>query len=224
MVLVLLVYQFILIINDNYLTIYFVLTNKIYRFIIYIMNEKYTKRFLNILTSIIVAGLVIFIFPKAEIPSYITITFGVILSFLFLNVVLSNTINKSSVSLKDKFLKLITKSSGVVFIIIMLISLIFIFMNYKKNIYETAPPKEFIIFKWISYMLLITQMVLLIYYFYNLLKEGSGNLNNQGANVIQQLTNMINKNLVLILNFVTLLNFSVTGIMYIIISRFTTDG
>jgi hypothetical protein len=188
------------------------------------MNEKYTKRFLNILTSIIVAGLVIFIFPKAEIPSYITITFGVILSFLFLNVVLSNTINKSSVSLKDKFLKLITKSSGVVFIIIMLISLIFIFMNYKKNIYETAPPKEFIIFKWISYMLLITQMVLLIYYFYNLLKEGSGNLNNQGANVIQQLTNMINKNLVLILNFVTLLNFSVTGIMYIIISRFTTDG
>ena len=97
-------------------------------------------------------------------------------------------------------------------------------MNYKKNIYETAPPKEFIIFKWISYMLLITQMVLLIYYFYNLLKQGSGNLNNQGANVIQQLTNMINKNLVLILNFVTLLNFSVTGIMYIIISRFTTDG
>lgn len=185
------------------------------------MNEIYTKRFLNILTSIIVAGLVIFIFPKAELPSYITITFGVILSFLFLTVVLSNSLNTSGISLKDKFLKLITKSSGVIFIIIMLLSLIFIFMNYKKKIYETAPPKEFIIFKWISYMLLIAQMVLLIYYFYSLLNQGSS---SQGTNVMQQLSNMISKNLVLILNFVTLLNFSVTGIMYIIISRFTTDG
>lgn len=188
------------------------------------MNEKYTKRFLNILTSIIVAGLVIFIFPKAELPSYITITFGVILSFLFLTVVLSNSLDTSSISLKDKFLKLISKSSGVVFIIIMLLSLIYIFMNYKKHIYETKPPDEFIIFKWISYLLLIAQMLLLIYYFYSLLKQGSGNLNTTGSNVIQQISNMITKNLVLILNFVTLLNFSVTGIMYIIISRFTTDG
>ena len=97
-------------------------------------------------------------------------------------------------------------------------------MNYKKHIYETKPPDEFIIFKWISYLLLIGQMILLIYYFYSLLKQGSGNLNMTGTNVMQQLINMITKNLVLILNFVTLLNFSVTGIMYIIISRFTTDG
>ena len=188
------------------------------------MNEIYTKRFLNILTSIIVAGLVIFIFPKAELPSYITITFGVILSFLFLTVVLSNSLNTSGISLKEKFLKLITKSSGVVFIIIMLLSLIYIFMNYKKHIYETKPPDEFIIFKWISYLLLIGQMILLIYYFYSLLNQVSTNLSSQETNVMQQLSNMISKNLVLILNFVTLLNFSVTGIMYIIISRFTTDG
>ena len=75
-------------------------------------------------------------------------------------------------------------------------------MNYKKHIYESAPPKEFTIFKWISYLLLIAQMLLLIYYFYSLLKQGSGNLNMTGTNVMQQLINMITKKLLLYMHII----------------------
>ena len=43
------------------------------------MNEKYTKKFLQILSAIIISGIIIFLFPKAEIPSYTTITIGLVL-------------------------------------------------------------------------------------------------------------------------------------------------
>ena len=44
------------------------------------MDPQYSIKFLQILSSIVLAGLVVFLFPNAELPSYITITIGVFLS------------------------------------------------------------------------------------------------------------------------------------------------
>lgn len=185
------------------------------------MNEKYSIKFLQILTAIIVSGLIIFLFPKAEVPSYTTITIGVLLAYIFIFTQISKYFQESGGSLLSKMYNILSESFVIVFIIIMLLILLYIFVFFNKKIYEVEPPQEFTLFKWVSYSLLVIQMILLFYYFKNLIKK---TLSGSGLDPTNFITKMLANNLNLILGFFTLLNFSVTLIMYIIISKFTTDG
>lgn len=185
------------------------------------MNEKYSIKFLQILTAIIVSGLIIFLFPKAQVPSYTTITIGVVLAYIFIFTQISKYFQEKDGSSFSKMYNILSESFIIIFIIIMLLILLYIFVFFNKKIYDVSPPEEFTLFKWVSYSLLIIQMILLFYYFKNLIKK---TLHGTGIDASNMFTKMLGNNLNLILGFFTLLNFGITLIMYIIISKFTTDG
>ena len=185
------------------------------------MNETYTRKFLQILSAVIISGLIIFLFPRAEIPSYTTITIGLVLSYVFIFTQISKYIQESQTSVLRKFYNILSESFVIIFIISMMLFLIYIFMKFSKKIYDVKPPAEFTLFTRVSYILIIIQMILLFYYFQNLIKK---TLTGTTINPTNKVIKMFSDNLNLILGFTTILNFSVTLILYVIISKFTTDG
>ena len=187
------------------------------------MDPQYSIKFLQILSSIVLAGLVVFLFPNAEIPSYITITIGVFLSFLFLAVQSSKMLElQTKTGTLSKIKSFFGKSYIAVFIVLMLLSLISIFSFYHKKIYEITPPQEFTKFKWVSYILLIFQLALLFVYLKNMFIERISI--QEGKSKFEKLKKAILENTSLLLTLLTLMNSGITIILYVIIAKFTTDG
>jgi hypothetical protein len=187
------------------------------------MELEYSVKFLQILSSIVLAGLVIFLFPNAELPSYITITFGVTLSFLFLAVQSSKILeSQTTTGIFSKIKSFFGKSYISIFIILMLLSLISIFSFYHKKIYDITPPQEFTKFKWVSYILLVFQMGLLFVYLKNMFLERI--IVQEGKSTLGKVKKVILENTSLLLTLLTLMNSGIAIILYVIIAKFTTDG
>ena len=102
------------------------------------MNAEYTIKFLHILASVVIAGLLIFLLPQAEIPSYITIFLSLLLSFLFITIQTTNPQSTTSnPGIFASIMSLLSQSYSIFFILLMLGFLIFIFSSYKHKIYAT---------------------------------------------------------------------------------------
>jgi len=187
------------------------------------MNAEYTIRFLHILASVVIAGLLIFLLPQAEIPSYITIFLSLLLSFLFVTIQTSNPESRSSDSgILTSIMSILSQSYNIFFILLMLGFLILIFTSYKNKIYNTDPPQEFITLKWISYVLLVFQIGLLFMLLINEVKDKLAT--NSGKTMQRRFYDALIKNGKVYINLLTLINYFITIALYIIIAKFTTDG
>jgi hypothetical protein len=187
------------------------------------MNAGYTIRFLHILASVVIAGLLIFLLPQAEIPSYLTIFLSLLLSFLFITIQTSTpqTIGTEPGVLKS-IMNLLSQSYSIFFILLMLGFLIFIFSSYKHKIYATEPPQEFVTLKWISYVLLVFQIGLLFMFLMNEVKDKLAS--STGNTMQKRFYDALMKNGKVYINLLTLLNSFITLALYIVIAKFTTDG
>lgn len=187
------------------------------------MNAEYTIKFLHILASVVIAGLLIFLLPQAEIPSYITIFLSLLLSFLFITIQTSNHQTTSSDDgILITIMNLLSQSYSIFFILLMLGFLIFIFAGYKHKIYATDPPQEFVTLKWISYVLLVFQIGLLFMLLINEVKDKLAS--NSGNSMQKRFYDTLMKNGKVYINLLTLLNSFITLALYIVIAKFTTDG
>lgn len=180
----------------------------------------YSSNLLNILMAVAVTGLVAFLFPKGELPAYITLIFSVALAFIFVMAQVSRrTSTDQTISTFSKIWSIFSHSYPTIVLIILLFFLALIFASYKHNIYDIEPPAEFTAFKWTSYILLTFQIVILFKYLKDeLLNTGT---TNTGTN---KLLNMLMSNLKNVLNVFSLINALIIGFIYVIISKFTTDG
>jgi hypothetical protein len=180
----------------------------------------YSSNLLNILTAVAVTGLVAFLFPKGELPAYITLIFSVALAFIFVMAQVSRrTSTDQTMSSFSKILSIFSHSYPTIILIILLFFLALIFASYKHNIYDIEPPAEFTAFKWTSYILLTFQIVILFKYLKDeLLNTGTTNTSTN------KLLNMLMSNLKNVLNVFSLINALIIGFIYVIISKFTTDG
>ena len=180
----------------------------------------YSSNLLNILTAVAVTGLVAFLFPKGELPAYITLIFSVALAFIFVMAQVSRrTSTDQTMSTFSKIWGIFSHSYPTIILIILLFFLALIFATYKHNIYDIEPPAEFTAFKWTSYILLTFQILILFKYLKDeLLNTGTTNTSTN------KLLNMLMSNLKNVLNVFSLINALIIGFIYVIISKFTTDG
>ena len=180
----------------------------------------YSSNLLNILTAVAVTGLVAFLFPKGERPAYITLIFSVALAFIFVMAQVSRrTSTDQTMSTFSKIWSIFSHSYPTIILIMLLFFLALIFASYKHNIYDIEPPAEFTAFKWTSYILLTFQIVILFKY----LKDELLNTGTTSTSTNKWL-NMLMSNLKNVLNVFSLINALVIGFIYVIISKFTTDG
>ena len=180
----------------------------------------YSSNLLNILTAVAVTGLVAFLFPKGELPAYITLIFSVALAFIFVMAQVSRrTSTDQTMSTFSKIWSIFSHSYPTIILIMLLFFLALIFASYKHNIYDIEPPAEFTAFKWTSYILLTFQIVILFKY----LKDELLNTGTTSTSTNKWL-NMLMSNLKNVLNVFSLINALVIGFIYVIISKFTTDG
>jgi hypothetical protein len=178
----------------------------------------YSSNLLNILTAVAVTGLVAFLFPKGELPAYITLIFSVALAFIFVMAQVSRrTSTDQTASIFSKIWGIFSHSYPTIVLIMLLFFLALIFATYKHNIYEIEPPTEFTAFKWTSYVLLIFQIVILFKYLKDELLETTTTSGNK-------FLSMIMGNLKNVLNVFSIINALIIGFLYVIISKFTTDG
>ena len=182
----------------------------------------YSSNLLNILTAVAVTGLIAFLFPKGELPAYITLIFSVALAFIFVMAQVSRrTSTDQTMSTFSKIWGIFSHSYPTIILIMLLFFLALIFATYKHNIYDIEPPAEFTAFKWTSYILLTFQIVILFKYLKDeLLNTGTTNTNTS----TNKLLNMLMSNLKNVLNVFSLINALIIGFIYVIISKFTTDG
>ena len=179
----------------------------------------YSSNLLNILTAVAVTGLVAFLFPKGELPAYITLIFSVALAFIFVMAQVSRrTSTDQTMTTFSKIWGIFSHSYPTIILIILLFFLALIFATYKHNIYDIEPPTEFTAFKWTSYILLTFQIVILFKY----LKDEL--LGTQSSTSGNKMLNMLMSNLKNVLNVFSLINALIIGFIYVIISKFTTDG
>ena len=179
----------------------------------------YSSNLLNILTAVAVTGLVAFLFPKGELPAYITLIFSVALAFIFVMAQVSRrTSTDQTMSTFSKIWGIFSHSYPTIILIMLLFFLALIFATYKHNIYDIEPPAEFTAFKWTSYILLTFQIVILFKY----LKDEL--LGTQSSTSGNKMLNMLMSNLKNVLNVFSLINALIIGFIYVIISKFTTDG
>lgn len=186
------------------------------------MNNEYTIRFLHILASFIIAGTIIFLFPQAEIPSYITIFISLFLAFLFITVQVSNPKQNVELSFLQQVIKYFKQSSSILFVLLIVSFLIAIFVGYHKKIYEITPPQEFTTLKWVSFVLLIFQVGLLFMYLINEAKDTLAI--KQNNSMADKIYSTLMKNGKLYVNLLTIINAFVTLALYVVIAKFTTDG
>ena len=180
----------------------------------------YSSNLLNILTAVAVTGLVAFLFPKGELPAYITLIFSVALAFIFVMAQVSRrTSTDQTMSTFSKIWSIFSHSYPTIILIMLLFFLALIFASYKHNIYDIEPPAEFTAFKWTSYILLTFQIVILFKY----LKDELLNTGTTSTSTNKWL-NMLMSNLKNVLNVFSLINALIIGFIYVIISKFTTDG
>ena len=180
----------------------------------------YSSNLLNILTAVAVTGLVAFLFPKGELPAYITLIFSVALAFIFVMAQVSRrTSTDQTKSTFSKIWSIFSHSYPTIILIMLLFFLALIFASYKHNIYDIEPPAEFTAFKWTSYILLTFQIVILFKY----LKDELLNTGTTSTSTNKWL-NMLMSNLKNVLNVFSLINALIIGFIYVIISKFTTDG
>lgn len=185
----------------------------------------YSNNLLTILTSIAITGLVVFLFPKGELPAYITLIFSVALAFIFVMAQVSRrTTENKTMSLIGKIWSIFSHSYPTIILILLLFFLALIFSTYKHNIYDIEPPKEFTTFKWTSYILIIFQILILFKYLKDELLGTTVNKGDVNTNIYSKALNMIISNLKNVMNVFSLLNALIVGFLYIIISKFTTDG
>ena len=178
----------------------------------------YSSNLLNILTAVAVTGLVAFLFPKGELPAYITLIFSVALAFIFVMAQVSRrTSTDQTTSVLSKIWGIFSHSYPTIVLLVLLFFLALIFATYKHNIYDIEPPTEFTAFKWTSYVLLTLQIVVLFKY---LKDELLGTQTTSGNKML----NMLMSNLKNVLNVFSLINALIIGFIYVIISKFTTDG
>lgn len=180
----------------------------------------YSSNLLNILTAVAVTGLVAFLFPKGELPAYITLIFSVALAFIFVMAQVSRrTSTDQTMPTFSKIWSIFSHSYPTIILIMLLFFLALIFASYKHNIYDIEPPAEFTAFKWTSYILLTFQIVILFKYLKDeLLNTGTT------SNSTNKWLNMLMSNLKNVLNVFSLINALIIGFIYVIISKFTTDG
>ena len=191
---------------------------------------SYQQKFLQIFAAIVLSGMFLFIFPGGEIASYFTMLIGSGFAFLFLVSVIAgrvgsvqgvNSDGKSIFSYGENIWNVISRVSGLFFVVVLLLILLNIFLKNKRKIYNTQVPKEFTTFKNLSFMILIVQLALIYIFIKNQFKAFNFNTSNEMINSIIR-TMMSNINLFLL--FFTLFNYGIALIMYIIIVKFTTDG
>lgn len=179
----------------------------------------YSSNLLNILTAVAVTGLVAFLFPKGELPAYITLIFSVALAFIFVMAQVSRrTSTDQTTSIFSKIWGIFSHSYPTIVLLVLLFFLAVIFATYRHNIYDIEPPAEFTAFKWTSYVLLTLQIVVLFKY----LKDEL--LGTQQSITGNKMLNMVMSNLKNVLNVFSLINALIIGFIYVIISKFTTDG
>ena len=116
-----------------------------------------------------------------------------------------------------KIWDIFSHSYPTIVLLMLLFFLALIFATYKHNIYDIEPPSEFTAFKWTSYVLLTIQIGILFKY---LKDELHGTQTTSGNKML----NMLMSNLKNVLNVFSLINALVIGFIYVIISKFTTDG
>jgi len=186
------------------------------------MNNEYTIRFLHILASVVIAGLIIFLFPQAEIPSYITIFISLFLAFLFITVQVSNPELNKQLTFFQQIKKYLSQSSSIFFVLLIVSFLIAIFVGFYKKIYELQPPQEFTTLKWVSFIVLTFQLGLLFMYLINEVKDTISM--KEGNSLRDKIYSVLMKNGKLYVNLLTLVNSFITLALYVIIAKFTTDG
>jgi hypothetical protein len=180
----------------------------------------YSSNLLNILTAVAVTGLVAFLFPKGELPAYITLIFSVALAFIFVMAQVSRrTSTDQTATTFSKIWGIFSHSYPTIVLITLLFFLALIFATYKHNIYEIEPPAEFTVFKWTSYVLLVFQIIILFKYLKDELLE-----TQTTSKTSNKFLSMIMGNLKNVLNVFSLINALIIGFLYVIISKFTTDG
>lgn len=183
----------------------------------------YSSNLLNILTAIAITGLVIFLFPKGELPAYITLIFSIALAFIFVMAQVSKrTSTNDNLSIFSKIWAIFSHSYPTIILMMLLFFLALIFATYKHNIYDIEPPTEFTAFKWTSYVLIVFQIIILFKYLKDELMGASDAMT--GTSMYHKALNMVMSNLKNIMNVFSLINALIIGFIYIIISRFTTDG
>lgn len=177
----------------------------------------YSSKLLNILTAVAATGLVAFLFPKGELPAYITLIFSIALSFVFVMAQVSRR-TQIQQSILSKLSSIFVHSYPTIVLMIILFFLALIFATYKHNIYDIDPPAEFTVFKWTSYILLVFQVGILFKYLRDELHDTPLGISGK------TMMSMLRSNLKNILNVFSLINALIVGFIYIIISKFTTDG
>jgi hypothetical protein len=128
------------------------------------------------------------------------------------------TSSDQTISIFSKIWGIFSHSYPTIVLIILLFFLALIFATYRHKIYDIEPPTEFTAFKWTSYVLLTLQIVVLFKY----LKDEL--LGTQSSTSGNKMLNMLMSNLKNVLNVFSLINALIIGFIYVIISKFTTDG
>uniref|UniRef100_A0A6C0KDS7 DUF4149 domain-containing protein n=1 Tax=viral metagenome TaxID=1070528 RepID=A0A6C0KDS7_9ZZZZ len=187
------------------------------------MNTNYSSKFIDIIMSFAIAGMVAFFIPKGALSSYITMLMSVCLAYFFVLAQTSRQVTLLNEGLFSKVGSMIKRSYPPVIIIMILSVLIAMFSSYHKHIYDIQPPKEFITFQWVSFVLIVFELFFLFKFLKDELLETKAE-RTSSKTTMSKLYNFILSNLKNLLSLFSIINAMIVGIMYIIISKFITDG
>lgn len=187
------------------------------------MNTKYSSKFIDIIMSFAIAGMVAFFIPQGALSSYITMLISVCLAYFFVLAQTSRQITSLTEGMFSKIWTMIKNSFPAVLIIMILSVLIIMFSTYHKHIYDIQPPKEFTTFQWVSFILIVFELFFLFKFLKDELLESKAD-RTPGKTVMSKVYSFILSNLRNLLSLFSIINAMVVGIMYIIISKFVTDG
>ena len=184
--------------------------------------RKDNKSLLYLLTVIQFVGLIVYFVPGGIIPAYITILVGVTLAFLFIIIEIARKERESTISRWRKIKMVIAQIGPIIPLVLILSSLIVVFTLRSEMPHCSAPSTEFLTYKWISYSLLTIQLIMLFKYLVDELRGTQSKL--EGENLLAKTYNLVTSNLKYLLYVLSLFNALLVGFLYVIVTKFSTDG
>ena len=177
------------------------------------------KKWFNLAKLVVGVGLIIFIISTAagqingELAAYYWIGLGIIISLMMATIMASRTSGKKGIlSILKQMASLITPA---IFTLIPVIAMIVIFHQARSLLSRDAShlPKQFYTFHWITFIFLLIQIFLLNQFFTSEILARSKNISN--PNRLAYVSGFI---------FSTIIALASVAEMYVIITKFITDG